>query len=492
MSARPAAFRRPLLAGSTALLTLTAALSGMLTPGPARADSAPLTPADPVTPTTVSADALPTVQINGVAWAQVVVGNTVYVAGKFSSARPAGVRAGTQETPRSNLLAYDIRTGELISSFAPALNGQALSLAASPDGARIYVGGDFTQADGQARSRVAAYSVATGQLVADFRPAVQGQVRAIAATGTTVYLGGTLSAVGGTARNRLAAVTAATGALLPWAPQPGVGPTTGNTLPNNPQQNAATTNDVMGIVVAGPNGQVVVAGKFDSLNGTKATGIGALDGVTGSTRPFAVNSLITNQGVNSAVYSLSTDGTTVFGTAYDYYGPGDLEGTFAASADGGTVRWFADCRGDTYSSFPVNGAVYTASHAHDCRNIGSFAETNPISYYHANAFSVAAAGVNTTALNWNGGKLAGQPAPAHLAWHPTFEAGSYTGQWQAGWSVAGNKDYVVFGGEFPYVNDRAQQGLVRFAASTIAPNKVGPRAIGPSPSLAPRSPEGCG
>src|SRR4051812_39672190 len=128
MSARPAAFRRPLLAGSTALLTLTAALSGMLTPGPARADSAPLTPADPVTPTTVSADALPTVQINGVAWAQVVVGNTVYVAGKFSSARPAGVRAGTQETPRSNLLAYDITTTVLISLIASSLNGQALEL----------------------------------------------------------------------------------------------------------------------------------------------------------------------------------------------------------------------------------------------------------------------------------------------------------------------------------------------------------------------------
>ncbi|MDQ1662757.1 MAG: hypothetical protein QOJ68_2737, partial [Blastococcus sp.] len=64
-------------------------------PTAARADSAPLNPADPATPTTVTADALPTVQINGVAWSQVVVGDRVYVAGKFTSARPAGAPAGT-------------------------------------------------------------------------------------------------------------------------------------------------------------------------------------------------------------------------------------------------------------------------------------------------------------------------------------------------------------------------------------------------------------
>src|SRR4051794_31590706 len=73
MSARSAAVRRPLLAGMTAMLTLAGAL-GAFPPGVAHADSAPVTPAEATTPTTVTADALPTVQINGVAWAQVVVG----------------------------------------------------------------------------------------------------------------------------------------------------------------------------------------------------------------------------------------------------------------------------------------------------------------------------------------------------------------------------------------------------------------------------------
>jgi hypothetical protein len=316
------------------------------------------------------------------------------------------------------MLAYDIRTGALIESFAPSLNAQALVVAASPDGSRVYVGGNFTMVNGQARTRVAAFDTATGALVPNFRPAANAQVRAIAATNTTVYLGGSFSAVGTAARNRLAAVSAGTGALLPWAPQPGAGPTTGNRIPNNPTLNATPSRDVMSLVVAGSGGQVVVAGRFYTLNGVRATGVGALDGVTGATRPFAAGTIIRNHGVTSAVYQVSTDGTNVYGVAYDYYGPGNLEGAFAAAADGGAARWFADCRGDSYSSFPQGDVLYTASHAHTCANIGSFREQSPQVYKHGNAFSKAAAGVNTTAVNWNGGTLAGRPAPAHQAWAP--------------------------------------------------------------------------
>src|ERR1700712_2218643 len=160
MSAWVSAVRRAVAAGLS-LLLLSAGF-GLLLSGTARADSAPLNAADPATPTTVTADPLPTVQIDGVVWSQVVVGNTVYVAGKFNKARPAGAALGTSETVRNNLLAYDIRTGVLITSFAPDLNGQALVVTASPDGKRIYVGGDFDHANGQTRYRIAAYDTATG------------------------------------------------------------------------------------------------------------------------------------------------------------------------------------------------------------------------------------------------------------------------------------------------------------------------------------------
>ena len=138
-----------------ALLTVVALAGASVTAGAVQllvqADSAPANPADPATPATVSADALPTVQMDGVAWSQAVIGNTVYVGGRFSNARPAGAAAGTNLTARSNFLAYNLTTGELITTFAPSFNAQVRTVVASPDGTRLYVGGDFTSVNGVSR-----------------------------------------------------------------------------------------------------------------------------------------------------------------------------------------------------------------------------------------------------------------------------------------------------------------------------------------------------
>ena len=110
-----------------ALLTTLALITAgaYLTATPAAAAPAPIQqpPAS-----TVTADRLPTVQMDGVAWSQVVVGNTVYVGGQFNNARPAGAAPGTSLTPRANLMAYDITTGNLIGSWAPTVNAQVLSV----------------------------------------------------------------------------------------------------------------------------------------------------------------------------------------------------------------------------------------------------------------------------------------------------------------------------------------------------------------------------
>ena len=471
----PSSWRRVAALATGSMLLGAVGLLG--TAAPAAADTAPAA-VTPTTPVTVSADPLPTVQIDGVAWSQVVVGNTVYVAGKFTTARPAGAAAGVSTTPRSNLLAYDIRTGELVTSFAPSLNAQAMVVTASPDGSRIYVGGDFTEADGQPRSRVAAYDTATGQLVPSFKPWASWQVRAIAATDSTVYLGGGFASVGSAPRDRLAAVRASDGGLLPWAPTLGTGSTAGNS-----NGSTATSKDVLGLVVTGGGTQVVAAGRFDSINGVKSTGVGAIDAVTGETRPFALGQLLTNQGINSAVYSLQAKGDTVYGTAYDFYGPGNLEGSFAAAADGGAVKWINECHGDTYSGFPTGGAYYVATHAHVCSNIGGFPEYSPRVNRFGLAFSDAPSGGvvgNSTLAN---GNLRGQPATKLLPWFPDLVPGKYTGQGQAGWSVAGNDQYVVFGGEFPRAGGKPQQGLVRYALPSLAPNEQGPAPITAAPAL---------
>ena len=113
-------------------------------------------------PDTVGADALPTWQLNGVVWSQAIVGDTVYVTGKFTKARPPGVaRGGAGEVDATNIFAFNLRTGARVPQFSHALNGQGLVVRASPDGSRIYVGGDFTTVDGTARSHIAAFDTAT-------------------------------------------------------------------------------------------------------------------------------------------------------------------------------------------------------------------------------------------------------------------------------------------------------------------------------------------
>ena len=108
-------FMRSRLAAISAALGLVAAL---LFAVPAGATPGPIVQRSGAQ---MTADALPTTQVDGVVWSQAVVGNTVYAGGSFGTARPAGAAPGVSTVVRSNLLSYDIRTGVLNTGFAPSL-----------------------------------------------------------------------------------------------------------------------------------------------------------------------------------------------------------------------------------------------------------------------------------------------------------------------------------------------------------------------------------
>ena len=435
------------------VLTLTGSLllAGVFAP---RADAAD-PPIAQRSATGVTADVLPTVQINGVVWDQAVVGNTVYAGGQFTNARPAGSPAGQNQTPRSNLLAYDVTTGNLTTSFAPSLNGTVNVLALSPDKARLYVGGSFTTANGAQRNRIAAYNTATGALITTFAPNLNASVRAITATNTTVYVGGYFSTANGNARTRLAAFNASNGTLTGWAP--------------------VADSDVNALLLTPDGSKVIAAGAFGNINSSIARGLGAINSATGALEPWIANTVVKNYGSTAANLSLKTDGTTIYGSGYWFGGTGNFEGVWAADPNTGAIKWLADCHGDTYDEMPINGFVYSVSHHHTCQNIASFPEQSPRQHWRGNAFTAATAG--TVRHNSQSGypDFFGHGAPSQVNWFPQFAAGSFTGQTQAGWTVEGNTDYVVIGGEFPSVNGVAQQGLVRFAVAAKAPKKEGNR-----------------
>ncbi|QDY88907.1 PKD domain-containing protein [Arthrobacter sp. UKPF54-2] len=430
---------------------------------PSSADTAPADPASPSTPVTVSADALPTVQIDGVVWQQTVIGDTVYAVGKFATARPAGAPTGTQTTPRANILAYSLSTGELITGFTASLNNQALAVAASPDGGRLYVGGEFTEANGQPASRVVALDPKTGATISGWAPQMSSTVRAIVATSGTVYLGGLFSTVGSTSRSKLAAVRASNGTLLPWKP-------------------IAAGGRVDALVLSPDGSKLVVGGMFTTLNGSDRPGfgLGAVDALTGASIPTPANDVVRNAGLAAGVTSLSSDGTSWYGTAYIHFGnngKGTLEGSFAANWSDLGVKWIDDCHGDSYSMFANDTAVYKAGHSHYCGNLAGFPETAPRAWHRGLAYSKEATGTLTNDAHGYP-SLTGKPAPSLLAWYPDLDTGTATGQDQGPWSVTGNGNYVAMGGEFKNVNLNGQQGLVRFARSSIAPNQRGPRVTG--------------
>ncbi|MGY1815622.1 PKD domain-containing protein [Blastococcus sp. SYSU D00820] len=443
--------RRARRASSAVLaLALSAGMAvlGLAVPSVAQADSAP----DAGVPATVTADALGTVQVNGVVWSMVTVGNTVYATGSFSQARPAGAAPGTQQTPRANLLAFNLTTGALVTSFNHTLNGQGRTITASPDGSRIYVGGDFTTVDGVARGHIAAFSTATGALITTFAPTSNNAVYALAATNTTVYAGGNFTTAGGQSRTRLAAFNAGNGAVTSWAP--------------------TANNTVRGLALTPDGSRVVLGGQFDTVNGTSAVAVASVNTAGGDTRTWNLG--ITNAGDAGGAYSLRIWGGVVYTTIYGFQ-IGNHEGTVALDPYTLGLVWMNDCHGDPYDTFATGGVVYTAGHPHDCETSGYFPDQSPTVWKRVIANTVAPTGtLAPTTKTPRYTSWTGRPHPALLSFFPTLNAGTYTGQGQGPWALTGNADYLVMGGEFTNVNGTAQQGLVRMASSAIAPDRRGP------------------
>ncbi len=438
---------------------------------PADADSAPTDPTDPATPRTVTADALPTVQMDGVGLTQVVIGRTVYVGGTFSAARPPGAAPGTRTVPRHNLLAYDLVSGRLKGGFRPRIDGTVMTLAKSPDGKRLYLGGTFAHVNGRAANHIAAINPQTGYRVASFKAGTDRSVRAIVAGRTSVWLGGIFTATNGQRRSSLAKVRASDGVLRRWAPR-------------------ATGGPVSALALSRDNRQVVAGGRFTRVNGSSRPGYGLarLDAQSGSLLPLPVNRVIRNAGTNAGVTSLVSDGTYVYGSAYAVgYRDGNFEGSFKARWSNGSLVWLESCHGDTYSVYPTPRAVYTAGHAHTCATIGGFPDTDPREYHKALAFSNAVTGTNAAeppASKYH--SFTGRPAPTLLTWFPNFDTGTTTVSRQGAWHVTGRGRYVAVAGEFLHANGAGQQGLTRFAMPTVdaVPNKQGPRstAVGFTPT----------
>ena len=90
-------------------------------------------------------------------------GDVLYVGGSFSQLRPEP-GAGVPSLAQANLYAVDTRTGAYLPAFRPVVNGMVEALEVDAATGTLFVGGRFTQVNGQANAGFAILDAATGQL----------------------------------------------------------------------------------------------------------------------------------------------------------------------------------------------------------------------------------------------------------------------------------------------------------------------------------------
>ncbi|RFS87345.1 hypothetical protein D0T12_03690 [Actinomadura spongiicola] len=410
----------------------------------AAADTAP--PAGE--PPTVTADPLPTWQTNGTVWTVKVVGDAVYVGGTFTAIRPPGTSPGDpRELRRNNVAAFNATTGEPL-PFNPDIQAKnakediVQDLAVTPDGRTLYVSGKFATVNGQSRPRIASFALPGGQLTG-LRHDIDGSVETLAVTATTVYAGGTFTSVDGTARQLLAAFDTATGALTGWAP--------------------IADARVMSMVVSPDGSQVVIGGKFDTLNGRPPHGLGSVrTDATGTSAPWETGL----ERIDDTRHSWATDLVADAATDSVYVsaaGTGAFDGRMAVDPNGGVLRWIDRCRGGSEAIGLLDGVLYTGSHAHDCSSQpDGFPELDDDGHQRL----LAEPAVPDPAKH---------DTPPILHWFPDTNAAADGGQGPR--AIDNNNRYLWVGGDFTTVNQRPQQGLTRFGTLAAAEDVNPPEPI---------------
>jgi trimeric autotransporter adhesin len=174
-------------------------------------------------------------------------GDVLYLGGTFTE---------IDGQPRLNLAAFDAE-GALL-DWAPQVEGEVPDegyvYALTSDGNRLYVGGWFAAINGEPRAQLAVFD-GTGALE-DWAPEVEGWGVAVLAThGGRLYVGGWFETIDDAARPGLAAFDDETGALLDWAPDAGM--------------------DVEALAVH--DGRVFVGGGFEAIDGAPRNCVAAFD-----------------------------------------------------------------------------------------------------------------------------------------------------------------------------------------------------------------------
>jgi hypothetical protein len=270
---------------------------------------------------------------NGVGRAVLKLGDVVYVGGRFTEAISPD---GTQRVSRSNLAAFDVRTGALITSFVADTDGRVDDLLF--DGTSLFVSGSFGTIGGVSRSRIAAIDPTTGAVRTSFRADADNSVFSMSLVAGRLYAAGLFSNVNGVPRLGVVALSPDTGEV-------------------DPTFTPSVTGTVR-TVAASPNAATVyIGGPYTAVNGNgSAANITTLDGTTGAiTGPRL-------QGVTGFVDDLvvTPDGRSLVAAHSGFPGIGNRTAVYDTST--GARRWRHVVDGDVQSVHLIGSTVWSGFH----------------------------------------------------------------------------------------------------------------------------------
>src|SRR5581483_8328696 len=312
------------------------------------------------------ADNTPNV-LDGMVRAIVPLGNRIIVGGTFSQVQAVG--AGQPVLTRHGLFSFDPVTGAVDPGFTPGLDVDPTSgreveaLAPSPDGRSVFVAGSFGQLNGAAVDKVLKLDGTSGAPDPAFHLTVRSAVKDIAVAGTELYLAGDFTSVDNQARGGLAGVDATTGALDANL----------NIAFTDPNQGTAPRVET---IVVSPDGRTLVAGgNFRTAGGQSRVQIamvdlGARPAQVANWQTDSFNVQCSEPGFDSQMrdIDMAPDGSyfvTVSTGGYDRYGLCDAAARWETGARGTGLQptWVDRSGGDSFTAVDVAGAaVYVGGH----------------------------------------------------------------------------------------------------------------------------------
>ncbi len=191
-------------------------------------------------------------------------------------------------------------TGKPDPGFEASTNGDVRAVAASEDGSRIFIGGTFTEVNGEPRQNLAAIDAVTGALVPDWQADTTGtvpMVKSLAVHDDRLYVAGKFTGIDGTAKQKLAALNVTTGNLVTW--------------------NTGINGNVNEVRVSPDGATVWVGGSFTRIKGVDRRYFAAIDAVSGLATSFDRGAdggyviTVAVSGDGSTVYA-STENNTIF------------------------------------------------------------------------------------------------------------------------------------------------------------------------------------